>query len=260
MSNDLVTYDEKWAEEAKTEAAAAKLSSGGRFISHRGGVFTVGDDMEFPEMCVVILGSVVENVWYGRPYDPDDLQPPKCFALADTESSAAPHSVTHEDDWFEPQSASCSGCPRNEWPKKGEVKRKECRNMRRLLLLPAGEYIRRKNSRDLDLDIFFSENMDENAEYVRSGDVFLMKLPPTALRTYKELVHKLRSEYARPPHGIIVRMYIEAMRTGGHTIKFEPLGTLDDSLYPAVKARREAEHSLLMRPYTPPNLDDEVPF
>lgn len=259
MSNDLVSYDEQWASEAKQEASKAKLTSGGRFISHRGGAFMVGDDLEFPELCVVVLASVHENVYYGRAYDPDHITPPKCFAFGDTESDMAPHEATGEDEWFEPQHTDCRSCPHNAWPTKGEVKRKECRNMRRLLVLPVGQYAKRKGSRDLDLDLFLGDNDAENIEYVQGGDVYLMKIPPTALRSYKELVHKLQSEYNRPPHGMILRMYIEPMRTGGHTIKYEPLGTLPDALYPAIKARRAAEYDLLTKAYTPPQ-DEDVPF
>lgn len=255
MSNDIVSYDEAWAKDAKASAAAAKLTSGGRFISHRGGVFSVGEDLQFPELCAVILDSVLENTWYGRAYDPDNLEPPKCFALASDEASMRPDDATHESSWFEPQADACRACPRNEWPKKGEVRRKECRNARRVLLLPAGQYTPRKGSRDLDLDLFFGDDADENAEYVRQGDVFLMKLPPTALRTYKEIVNAVSAEHGRPPHGMIMRIYAESLRQGAHTVKFEPIGLVPSDLYPHIAARREAEHGLLLRPYTPPEID-----
>jgi hypothetical protein len=260
MSNDLVTYEEAWSDEAKAAAAANRVSTGGRFISHRSGVFTVGDDMEFPELCAVILASAHENVWYGRAFDPENFAPPKCFALSKaglsmSAASMGAHESTYEDDYFEPQSESCKGCPKNEWPKKGEVKQKECRNMHRLLLLPVGQYTPRKGSRDLDLDLFLGDDADENAEYARDGDAYLLKLPPTSLTHYKEMVVRMQREYNRPPHGMIMRIYTEPYKRGGHTIRMEPIGTLPDALYPHIKARIEAEQDLLMRPYTPPQED-----
>lgn len=265
MSNDLVTYDEKWSMEAKESVSNAPLSSGGRFIGHRGGVFRVGDDLEFPELCAVVLSSVTENAWFAHAFNPDNLSPPKCFALAET-GAMAPHEITHQDEWFEPQADKCVGCVRSIWPKKGEVdpatgqlKRKECRNSRRLLLLPAGQYTKRKGSRDLDLDLFIGDDVNEAAEYIASGDVFLLKIPPTALNPYNKLVHAMQHEYNRPPHGMILRIYTEPLRNGGHTILFEPLSVLPDALYPAITARREAEKDMLLRPYLPPQ-DDATPF
>lgn len=250
--NDLVSYDQQWAEEASSGAAKEKLTSGGRAISHRGGVFRIGDDLEFPELCVIVLASAFENAYFASKFDPDNLEPPRCFALAEDMEDLAPHAATHESDWFEPQNVKCYGCPRNEFPKKGENKRKECRNSRRLLVLPAGQYTPRKGSRDLDLELFIGDDLDEAAEYVRTGDLFTLKLPPSALKPYKELVHKLQREYNRPPHGMVLRCFTEPLRNGGHTVSFEPIGQLEDALYPAISERRESDRELLMRPYSEP--------
>lgn len=261
MSNDLVAYEDAWAAEAVKEASENRLTSGGRFISHRSGLFTIGDDLEFPEICAIVLASAHENVWYNKPYDPNatGFTPPKCFALSELEAGMGAHPVTYDDEYFEPQSNLCIKCPRNEKPKKGEVRRKECRNMRRLLLLVVGQYAKRKGSRDLDLEMFLGDNADENAAQIKEGDVFLMKIPPVSLFPYKETVNKIKREYMRPMDGMIMRIYTESLRAGGHTVLFEPIGTLPLDLYPHVKARRAAETDTLMRPYTPPR-DDEVPF
>lgn len=265
MSNDLVTYDEKWGQEASEAVSQEPLYSGGRYISTMGGVFRIGD-MEFPELCAIVLASTLENSWYGRAFNSADIVPPKCFAVENAGVPMAPHEATQGSEWFEPQADKCADCIRNAWPKPneidpttGQLKRKECRTRRRLLLLPAGQYSPRKGSRDLDLDLFITDDIDETIEYVASGDLFLLKIPPSALSPYKKLIHALKSEYNRPPHGVILRLYMEPLRTGGHTVNFEPLGVLPAELYPAIYERRESEKDLLLRPYSEPR-DDDNPF
>lgn len=256
MANDLVNYEDAWGEEAKASTAVERRVSGGRSISHKAGLFRIGDDLEFPELCIIIMGAAFENTYYDTAYSPDRVEPPKCFAIGEREDQMAPHDATQDSDYFRPQADTCALCEHNKFPKAGEVKRKACRNGRRLIVLPAGMYKKRPRSRDLDLEMFLGENQDDNREYIQSGDLFSLKVPPSSLRAYKDVVHQMREQHGRPPHGMVVRAFTEPLRNGGHGLYFEALGKVPDYLHPEVTARRKADVAdMLLRPYSEPRDD-----
>lgn len=253
MGTEVTKYGEQWAAQAETFSAKEHVESS--TISHRGGVFKAGD-IEFPELCVVILADVYENSYYEGAFDPNLLTPPKCFALGDEEEGMAPHEAMEAHDFFEAQNGDCASCPFNQWGSADKGKGKACKNTRRMSVIPAGVFSPRKGSRDLDLDCYITDDTKENEEHVLNADAMMIKVPPTSVREYKKFVQQCASEYSRPPAGIITRIYTEPMSNGGHKLVFEPIDELPDDLYPAVTKRQETASAMLLSPYSGP--DEEV--
>ena len=111
----------------------------GFMINTKGKVFTLpnGSASDGPLTCV-ILDWVTANTYFEGIYNPKNLKPPACFAIAREPMEAKP-----SENAPKPQGEYCMGnaerkcCPKNEWgsdPQGG--KGKACKNTRRLLVVP----------------------------------------------------------------------------------------------------------------------------
>jgi hypothetical protein len=106
----------------------------GYMVSVKGKTFTLPDGSanDGPMTCVV-LDWVSANTYFEGLYNPQNIQPPACFAIAREPSKAAPSANAPKQ-----QHTDCSSCPKNEWgsdPQGG--KGKACKNTRRLLIVPS---------------------------------------------------------------------------------------------------------------------------
>ena len=99
------------------------------FISPKGKKFTLGEEKLGNILNVVILADVFDHSYYDRPYDPDTISPPACFAINSVNSSLVPHLTSPVI-----QASSCDECPMNEFGSSNNGKGKACRNGRRLLV------------------------------------------------------------------------------------------------------------------------------
>jgi len=105
----------------------------GFMIGTKAKVFTLpdGSASDGPLTCVV-LDWCTANTYFEGLYNPKDIKPPACFALAAEPALAKP-----SDGSPKKQSKDCASCPKNEWgsdPQGG--KGKACKNTRRLLVAP----------------------------------------------------------------------------------------------------------------------------
>lgn len=260
MGTEVAKYDKAWAEQAD-EMARRNPVSAGNYISHRSGKFRIGEDMELPELCVIVVGDMRENSYYGSAYDPNaDPAPPVCFAFAEdgNEKTMEPHPAMQADEYFEPQNDACGTCALNKYGTADKGKGKACRNVVRLCLIPAGAYFEKKGSRDLDLEMYVSnDDLEGSEEHIRTADSYMLKVPPTSIRNFSSYVNAMRSEYRRPAAGVITRIYTAPMDKGGHELRFEPIELVPDGLYPAVSERIAAERPGLIQPYTAPTNEED---
>jgi hypothetical protein len=112
----------------------------GYMISTKGKVFTLPDGSadNGPLICVV-LDWVTANTYFEGIYNPKDIKPPACFAIAREPSKAVPSDNSPKKQFDRcVGDADNPGCPKNEWnsdPQGG--KGKACKNTRRILVVPA---------------------------------------------------------------------------------------------------------------------------
>ena len=79
----LVTWDEELARQAEIAASMEASAGGGQFFSTKGGILSWQDSpLSGNQMAVIILDSILENVFYEGHYDPDAPQSPTCFAFS----------------------------------------------------------------------------------------------------------------------------------------------------------------------------------
>lgn len=249
-----------WEAEMRQQAAIAAgaqraASSGGKFFSFKAGQLSF-DDNALPgnQVAVIILADTLENSWYDGPYDPNNPQSPKCFAFGHDESEMAPpDDPIDTDDYFERQSDTCATCPRNEWGSAPTGKGKDCKNVQRLCIIPAGEYKATGKGRSV---AFEYEPYEDEAHFAKAEAAF-MKLPVMSVKNYAKYVKQIAADIGRPPHGVITNIYLEPDARSQFAVKFELINTVPVELLSTVMKRHAAEEATIAFPYSPPRDDDE---
>lgn len=256
---DLVDYEAEMLAQAKLATEAEKLSGGGKFFSTQAGILSFdGTPLPGNQMAVIILDSIAENVFYGSTYDPDNRAPPKCFAFSrdedGDEQELAPHPIVDkEEDTFERQSDECDGCPQNEWGSAEKGRGKACGNRRRLAVIPAGSFVSQGKGKGFELELF------EDPDIFEKADLAFLKLPVMSVKAYSRFVHSVADEFARPPHGVIARIWLEPDQRSQFKVEFEVLEKVDKDLLPIIMKRNKAAKKEIAFPYTPFVPEDDKP-
>jgi hypothetical protein len=80
----------------------------------------------------VLIHTKKTNVYYGKPYNPNDVGPPDCFSLDGN---------TPDKSIEKPVSKTCKGCPMAEFGTNSMKSGKACRNLKPIYLLLSDEAI-----------------------------------------------------------------------------------------------------------------------
>lgn len=244
-STAVAAWDEQLAKYA--EAASTQESSvvTGQFFGLKNGVLTFNSNpLPNNEMAVIVLDSVLENVFYEGRYDPDTPQSPTCFAFGRDDKTIFPHKIVVEAG--QAQHDQCHGCPHNEFGSADTGKGKACRNTRRVGMIPAGTFDKQGN---------FTPN-DDPSHYA-DAEVAFMKLPVTSVRGYAAYVKQVAGSLRRPPFGVFTRVSVVPDPKSQFKVIFEPLEEVPGELLQAIIARHEEVKETIDFPYALG--DDEEP-
>jgi hypothetical protein len=247
-STALVSWDEELAKQAEVAAGMEANTGGGQFFSLKSGILS-WQDAPLPnnQMAVVILDSVLENVFYEGKYDPDAPQGPVCFAFGREEKVMAPHQIVLDAGNQQcGASGLCEGCEMNEWGSADIGRGKACRNTRRLALIPAGVFNQAGKFELID-----------DVEHFESTAMGFMKLPVTSVKGYASFVKQVAGALRRPPFGIVTKVKIVPDPKSQFKVVFEPIMNLPDELMAAIMKRHEEAISVIDFPYQPN--DEEAP-
>jgi hypothetical protein len=249
-----VDISKKWEEQA-TKAAAEIPATGGTFLSTKGGILTFGEEkMPGNQVCVIVLDAILENTAYEGKYGPDSKQPPRCYAFGrlDEQKEMAPHpSMDAFPDYFVPQSESCATCPLNEYGSAETGRGKACKNRARLAILPAGYYMPKRNSKDMDLEIF------TDPAHFKTADIAQLKLPVLSVKNYFKFVSDVAATHRRPPHGVIARVFIEPDEKAQFKVCFEMLEVVPNEIAEIIMERHDAQMAAKIGGYQPPQEKDQ---
>lgn len=173
--------------DAQLEAEAAQVSdriSAGenKRISTNDKVFTLPDGriLKGP-VDFIIVDFTNANMFYDRPYDPNNPSPPACFAIG-----KIPGEMVPSDNAPDPQSGDCASCWANEFGSRGNGK--ACKNSRRLAVMLAE---------------------DEPGD----GDVFTLDVSPTALKAFDAYVNSLSKIQGKAPVQVITEVDFHPEKT-----------------------------------------------
>lgn len=241
---EITTWDKELAKQANVAAGMeASASGGGQFFSLKSGVLSFGGN-PFPrnEMAVIILDTIMENVFYEGEYDPDVPQGPTCFAFDRDEKVMKPHiQVVEAGNSQAGASGLCQGCEMNEWGSAGKGRGKACRNTRRLAMIPAGDFDKKTDEFTLIGDL----------EHYQHAEIAYMKLPVTSVKSYSTFVKQVAETLKRPPHGIVARVFVVPDAKSQFKVLFEALMKVPDDVMGAVMKRHEEAKSGIDFPYRP---------
>lgn len=242
----LAKWDAELAKYAEIAASMEANTGGGQFFSTKGGILS-WQDAPLPDnqMAVVILDSVLENVFYEGRYDPDTPQSPTCFAFGRDEKQMSPHQIIVESG--SQQYDQCTGCPMNEFGTSEVGKGKACRNTRRLGMIPAGVF-----------NAAGKFELIDDEEHFTSTAVGFMKLPVTSVKGYASFVKQVAGALKRPPFGIITKVKVVPDPKSQFKVIFEPIMTIPDELMGIILQRHEEVKSTIDFPYAP-NEEEEQP-
>jgi hypothetical protein len=263
----LTNWKEELAQSAKAQVASEETaaSGGGRFFSLRAGQLSF-DDAPLPgnQMAVIILDSLMENVFYEGAFDPDQKTPPTCFGFGrDAKTIAVHEKVFEHPDTFTPQCGPeggqpdnpeylCDECPMNQWGTADTGRGKACSNRRRLALIPAGTYKPLGKGGGFDLELF-----DEPAPF-READTAYMKIPVMSVKGFATYLKQIAEQFERPLWGVVTRVYVEPDPKSQFRVKFELLEVIEnDDIMEALAARHKTAVQEIDFPYLPRSDDDE---
>jgi len=220
-SKDVLNVQEQLRKELDTMKDRVDPPSG-YMISTKGKVFTLpnGSASDGPLICVV-LDWVTANTYFEGIYNPKDVKPPACFAVAREPAKAVP-----SDGSPKKQHDRCvgdqdhKGCPKNEWgsdPQGG--KGKACKNTRRLLVVP--------------------HDADENTQ------PWVLSVSPTGLKHFDKYVNTL-GDVGTHPIEVITKISFEASEAFP-TLRFE-IDTKHDNLNTMWQLKERGQEILLQEP------------
>jgi hypothetical protein len=242
-STAVMKWDEELAKQAEIAAAMEESTASGQFFSLKGGILSWNDaPVPNNHMGVIILDSILENVYYEGEYDPEVPQSPTCYAFGRDDKTIKPHqNVVDAGNSMAGASGLCNGCEMNEWGSADRGKGKACRNSRRLALIPAGNF---NQSGKFELT--------EEAEHFETASVGFMKLPVTSIKGYASFVKQIAEAMKRPPHGVVTKIKVMPDPKNQFKVTFEPLMTVPNSVMGAIMKRHKDMSGLIEFPYSPP--------
>lgn len=133
---NLATLDEQLSQEAVGDIAKAIAKPSGRKINVKNKQFILPDGTVLGEVIdVIIVDFISANRYYVNVFNPNNPEPPVCFAFGKDIGAMMPHEEAPEK-----QSAECARCPMNQWksdPNGG--KGKACKNTRELAVILASD-------------------------------------------------------------------------------------------------------------------------
>jgi hypothetical protein len=246
-SRELVNWDEELAKQAQVAAEMEKNAGGGQFYSIRAGQLSFNDvQFENSEIAVVILDSILENVFFEEAFDADNPAPPTCFAFGRDEAEMAPHEVVVEVG--QAQNETCHGCPMNQWATANTGRGKACRNGRRMALLQAGTFNKQ--------GVF---SAFDDVSHFESGTIGFLKIPPTSVKGYAAFVKNLFAVLKRPPHGVFARIKVSPDAKTQLKVSFEVLEKVPNNLLTAIMARHHEARATIEQPYVMERDDTPAP-
>ena len=133
--------------------------------------FLLPDDVRVNSFSAVVVDFTSTNMFYDTTFDAKVYSPPVCFAIG----RASNEQLIPSKNSTKKQSESCNICPLNEFGSSG--KGKACKNGITLALLPPTA--------------------------TKSTPIWLLKISPTALKSWGAYVRSVFSAFELPPIGVV---------------------------------------------------------
>lgn len=161
----------------------------------------------------VILDFVSMNTYYDGVYDPNNVQPPVCFAIGEN-----PDNLIASDRSPEKQSDTCASCPMNRYESAARGKGKACKNMRVLAVMKANA-------------------TEEDA-------IWLLRVSPTGLKAYDGYVRNLAQRNNLAPVQVVTTIGFDP-KEEYPSLRFAPAAVLEQDRLAFFVSRMEEAAELI---------------
>lgn len=221
-------------------AAAAKKTSkdeqtGSSVISLKGGAMTY-QDQALPDNkleCVVVSSGWARS-FFDRPYDPDDQDPPECFANALEQSDLIAHTNVPS-----PMASSCSEkeCEYAVFGSAKQGKGPACKTRRKLIVMPVS-------------------GLDDPAE----AEIALLALPPTSGKNWSVYAKQISDRYGLPPWGVVTMITVRPHPKKMFEATFEFVREVgSDTALAGIHSRIHEAEEIILKPYTYDTEEEAAP-
>jgi hypothetical protein len=213
LSADIIA---KLQQQSEQERARIGASGGGDVISINNGkkLFVLPNEQEVSELEAHIIDFAYRNEYYIGAWNPKEITPPACFAIAPTDSQLVPS----ENSPLKQSETDCATCQQNQYGSHTNGAGKACKNTVILALLPPG---------------------DEAAEH----DIWVVKASPTAIRAFNKYASKV-SQMNIPLGVVRTKLYFDPA-TDYASVRFDAMG-IDADMIEVVESRKDEAAKRLM--------------
>lgn len=231
MSKATGTSLAKWDQQLLADANLARAQEEsvmlGSFISLRGGVLSFnGNPFPGNKVNAIVLDSVLENVFYGAKFDPDNPATPKCYAFGRDNDALAPHEKAPEK-----QHPTCKGCKQNAWDSGDRGRGKACKNSRRLALVLADEALK-------------------SPETLKDAQLAYLRVPVTSVKAWAGYVTQLANVTKKPTYAVVTELALTPDPKTQFKLSFKlSQDVRNQGLFEALAAKRRAATESIIFPY-----------
>jgi hypothetical protein len=225
-------WESEVSERAKKAAATATGGIGWSFVSTKGGRLSYNGADLGTECDFVILGAILENQYFKKKYDPTNVVPPDCFAVAYSEKEMAPPA-----DHKGRESATCATCWADAFGS-GDGRGKACRNYVRLAVLPADQATLR------------------SPETIAKAEGAMLRIPPTSKKEWTKFVNAIVKGLGANLHEFATRVSVVGDDETQFKVMLEPIGRLPRRLSDAIVAKAAEADAYLERT---PDVSEKAP-
>lgn len=123
-NTEIALIDDQLSSEAALLKQQISAPSGNKIRIEPKGAFVLPEGLELgPEIQVAVVDFMNRNLFYSRPYNPNEIVPPDCYAIGRVINDLKP-----EDDAPDRQNDKCVSCPMNQFGSASNGKGKACQN------------------------------------------------------------------------------------------------------------------------------------
>jgi hypothetical protein len=243
----IMKWEEELAKKAQVASGMVAGLGGSKYISTRGGVLSVNNSpIPGNRMAVVVIDSMLENAYYEGDFDPDEPKPPTCYAFGRDVATMAPHEKVVAAGAQE--SDACKNCPKNQWGSADKGRGKACKNIARIAVVMAGQYVGDTGNKLKLLD---------DPDYYRKAEVYMMKLPVTSVGAFAAFVKQVREAWGGDLAQIATKVSVVPDPKSQYKVTFEAISELPKSVMPAIIAKWKEVEPTMAQEYA--DVVDEAP-
>lgn len=225
MGTEITNWKEELAKEAKAIAGRERPATSQ--IGLRAGVMMYqGQQIPGNNLDCIIIASATEYRYDTKPFDPNNISPPDCFSLSVSGEGMVPSPKANFV-----QAQACDECPRSHWspnPKRPGKNHKECKERRRLALLPS------------------SVLKDGN---FKTAEIAVLTIPVTSVRFWGVHVNSLLAEYGIPPWAAVSNIAARPHPQNQFEVNFKTVTPIPDEFLGLIRERITQAEEILLTPY-----------